>query len=122
MNEDIHSVGDGYHTAVYAAGLIGYGYHVDEARTVDGARVRLRAGILPHVIIIDLRHADTHVFRLIQYLRQELNRWDIGVIVIGHQTQAEGCYLAGANRFLTRPVEIDGLLDNVRALTAPELQ
>lgn len=53
--------------AVCAAMLTGYGFRVQEARTLEEAQATLQSGYVPHTIIVDAKPADTSVDVLLAF-------------------------------------------------------
>lgn len=92
----------------YLGALTGYGFEVEDTRTFEAARVLLRTGSNPAVIIIDVKFHTEEIAEFIHFLRHELGNQATGVIVIGCENDTLLAY--GANACLERPVHFEELI------------
>ncbi len=114
MSNDIFIIGKSHTNIVYTSALIGYGYKVNNLQTFDAARIMLRSGDVPRAIVVDMNNQVDQVKQFIQFVRQSVSA-DVGVVVIGCNNQeSENAYNNGANLFLYRPVEVEGLVGVLR--------
>lgn len=114
MKNDIFIIGKSHTNVVYTSALIGYGYKVNNMQTFDAARIMLRTGDVPRAIVVDMNHQPDQVKQFIQFVRQTVSA-EVGMVVIGSNNQeAETAYEQGANLFLYRPVEVEGLVGVLR--------
>src|SRR5690242_9124083 len=88
------------------SGLSGYGYEVKEAGTLEEAKDYLRREQLPNAILLDLQLPDGHGAELIRFVRHDLNRSEIAMIVTtGMQVDTAPLIAIGANAVLGKPLE-----------------
>lgn|GEM_PF-5269159 len=110
MNSNILVITNNFQSSLtYTRMLAGYGYAVNEATTLTGARVRLRAKLIPAIIIMDMKHHEADQIDFIEMITAEYT--NIRIIHIG-ATQ-----IAGHNvTHLNRPVQPETILDTVKQL------
>ncbi len=108
MNADILVIDNNRKSIAYIAALAGFGYRVAEVHSPDEALEILSSNGLPSVIIVDLRLTDLDA--VLPALRQETGAEVPIIAIVG-----EDVYADGADVVLQKPVEIDDLLDAVRA-------
>jgi CheY-like chemotaxis protein len=65
---------------MYSAGLIGFGYPVEEARTLAEAIECIEAGFVPDVVITDML-VDENGHHVADYLRQQVGNPNLRVMV-----------------------------------------
>jgi DNA-binding response OmpR family regulator len=92
----------------YLGALTGYGFRVEDTRTFEAARVLLRTGSKPTVIIIDVKFHTDEIAAFIHFLRHDMSNHTVGIIVIGCENDTLLAY--GANACLERPVKFEELL------------
>jgi DNA-binding response OmpR family regulator len=92
---------------VYLAALTGYGFQVEDTRSFEAARVLLRTGSNPSVIIIDVKFHTEEIAAFIHFLRDDMSNHPVEIIVIGCENDTLLAY--GANACLERPVQIEEL-------------
>jgi DNA-binding response OmpR family regulator len=91
----------------YLGALAGYGFQVEDTRTFEAARVLLRTGSNPDVILIDVKFHTNEIAEFIHFLRHDMGNLEVGIIVIGCENDTLLAY--GANACLERPVQIEEL-------------
>jgi CheY-like chemotaxis protein len=102
---------------LYVAGLSGYGYQVTEAETLGEARARLRTTPSPDAILLDLQLPDGSGRELIVFVRQELKRPDLPIIVAtGLRGEEADLMAAGASAVLNKPIEFAVLFAKLQFL------
>lgn len=103
---------------MYVAGLQGLGMDVLEARTIAEAKKMLNGELSPTVVLLDLRLPGEPGQNLIPYIRQELKRQDIRIIVASALHDMEAAVLAlGADIFIHKPVDMPALLQQIQRFT-----
>jgi DNA-binding NtrC family response regulator len=114
MSAEIFVIGSGTSSMMYRAALVGYGYRVHEISTFEGARSLLRAGVVPHSIVIDVTAKAKETVRFISLICDEL-RLPIPIIVIGgSDREAQEARQHGATEFIQRPVQLADLVHTVQ--------
>ena len=99
----------------YTLGLAGDGYNITEISTFEMARIRFKAGMIPHLIIIDNQSYED-LSEFIHDMHLTYGRGAIPIVVVGAPlTQG---FVVGANNFIPRPVSIDNIRDTIEAYTA----
>lgn len=88
----------------YVAALNGYGYHVHDVQTFSGARILLRTGVQPHIVIVDMKFHTAENDACIEEICHAHPQ--AFIIVISADSQA-----LYAHQVLPRPVELNTLLD-----------
>ncbi len=114
MTGDILVITNNHNSSLtYTPTLMAYGHRIDEAQTFAGARIRLRAGILPSLIIIDTKFEQENCYDFIYALRTSSQWAHIQIIVIGTEFDAVDALSMNIIRF-ARPVHIENLLATVQ--------
>ena len=109
MNTSILVITNNFQSSLtYTHILMGYGYQVDEVQTFVGARVRLRAGLLPAVIIIDVKFHDDEKEGFINHLSHY--HPGIPTIVIGQSDSLANIII------LKRPVNPESIINTIQNL------
>lgn len=104
---------------MYLAGLDGFGYQVNATDSITSAKSILRAGFDPAVILLDLDLNDGSGLDLVKFVRNELGRPDIRIIIAtGMRLTDEQIVASGADLVLTKPIELVNLLNRVQAYSA----
>jgi CheY-like chemotaxis protein len=99
------------------SGLSGYGYEVREADSLEQAKEYLLKERLPNAILLDLQLPDGHGSELIRFVRNDLYRNEIGIIVTtGMNVDVAPLLAIGANAVLNKPVDFATLFDQFQAL------
>ena len=88
-----------FSSASYSAGLGAYGYHLEETRTFETARILLKSGLKPDAIIIDVKLHSNEIDSFIRDVRHQF-AYQGGIIVVGLDV------MVGANACLPRPALI----------------
>jgi CheY-like chemotaxis protein len=102
---------------MYSAGLAGMGLNVVQAKTVEQAKEQIKK-TNPQVIVLDLRLPGEWGHTLIPYVRNELQRDDIPIIVASAQSTMEEEVLAlGANHFVPKPIDFAVMLGLIQQYT-----
>jgi DNA-binding response OmpR family regulator len=91
----------------YLGALAGYGFRVEDTRTFEAARVLLRTGSNPDVILIDVKFQTEEIAEFIHFLRHEMGNREVGIVVMGYENDTLLAY--GANACLERPVQLQEL-------------
>ena len=100
---------------MYVAGLQGLGMEVLEARTIEQAKELLNGGTNPSVVLLDLRLPGEPGQNLIPYVRNELKRQDIRIIVASALSDMEQTVLdLGADLFVRKPIDMPALLQQIQ--------
>ncbi len=103
---------------MYVTGLTGFGYNVLEASSIAEAKSLLQAGAEPDVILLDLHLPDAPGHELIRYIRNDLKRKDIRIIVAtGMSGPYDKLVDSGADMLLIKPIELVELLNRIQAYT-----
>lgn len=111
MNSNILVITNNYHSSLtYTRMLMGYGYLVDEVQTFVGARVRLRAGLIPNIIIVDIKLYAEEKQGFVDWLSANHN--DIQVLIIGKTDLS----IWSNATVLHRPIYPEIVLDAVQQL------
>lgn len=92
----------------YLGALVGYGFQVEDTRTFEAARVLLRTGSNPAVILIDVKFHSDEIAAFIHFLRHDMSKHAAFIIVMGCENDTLLAY--GANACLERPVHFEELL------------
>jgi DNA-binding NtrC family response regulator len=92
--------------AVFAAMLTGYGYHVQEARTLAEAQAALQSGYTPHMIILDTEPADASVAAFLS-LTQPTTR----IILLGSAEYASSVQEHSRYEYVSRQIQPTELLN-----------
>lgn len=101
--------------AMYSAGLSGYGFQVTEARGIKQAKMLLEGGMNPKVVVLDLNLHDGQGTQLVHYIREELNRDDMKIVVTtGSPVDAWTVFEMGADVFLNKPIDLPSLIQIIR--------
>lgn len=104
---------------MYVAGLDGFGYEVKATDSIETAKDILRGGFDPAVILLDLDLNDGSGLDLVKFVRNELCRPDIRIIIAtGMRLSPEQAIATGADLVLTKPIELINLLNRVQAYSA----
>lgn len=88
------------------------------------ALVRLQSmepSMLPDLVLTDLQLAGSDGHAVLQAIKNDPQLRSLPVIVLTHSGDSEDitrCYEAGANAYLTKPTDLDGLLSLVETLAA----
>jgi two-component system, chemotaxis family, chemotaxis protein CheY len=100
---------------MYTAGLQGLGLSVLEARTIEQAKELLGNGSDVKIVLLDLRLPGEPGHHLIPYIRGELKRDDIRIIVASAWSEMEQTVLdAGADVFVRKPLDMPALLQQIQ--------
>jgi DNA-binding response OmpR family regulator len=91
----------------YLGAMAAYGFRVEDTRTFEAARVLLRTGSNPELILIDVKFHTEEIADFIYFLRHEMGNQQVGIVVIGCENDTLLAY--GANACLERPVQIEEL-------------
>ena len=92
----------------YLGALTGYGFQVEDTRSFEAARVLLRTGSNPTMIIIDVKFQNEEIAAFIHFLHHEISNSAAFITVIGCENDTLLAY--GANACLERPVQFEELL------------
>jgi CheY-like chemotaxis protein len=104
--------------AMYAAGLSGYGFKVEEARGIQQAKTYLQTGTTPQVIVLDMNLFDGSGTELIHHIREEMQRDDIKIVVTtGSPIDPWKLFELGADVFLNKPVDLSNLINMIRTVS-----
>ena len=98
-----------------AAALRKCGWHVQPARTIAEARLRLPA-LRPRIVLLDMWQADGSG---IAFVRELAGRADVGIIVVSVCSDLADCVVGlelGADDYVTKPFLLHELTARVRAL------
>jgi CheY-like chemotaxis protein len=108
---------------LYAASLSGYGYEVREAKSLKQAKSLMENGHVPDVLVIDSELFDGRSEALIRYVRQEMKRADISIVVTADKRATqENLIDKGANALVNKPVNIPGLFKEVARWKSPSVR
>lgn len=108
---------------LYAASLSGYGYDVREAKSLKQAKSLMEAGQVPDVLVVDSELFDGRSEALISYVRQEMKRADIPIVVTADKRATqENLIDKGANALVNKPVNIPGLFREVARWKSPSVR
>jgi DNA-binding response OmpR family regulator len=104
--------------AMYAAGLSGYGFEVAEARGLGQAKSYLQTGTMPKVVVLDLNLHDGNGSELVQYIREELKRDDVKIVVTtGSPIDSWKLFELGADVFVNKPIDLARLIGMIREVS-----
>ena len=104
--------------AMYVAGLSGFGHNIVEVRTFKEAIDFFEAGEMPDVILLDLELGDGFGQDLIPYVRHQLGRYDIRIVVsTATCVDADEILELSADAVLEKPVDMVRLLDSIHAFS-----
>ena len=92
-------------STMFAAGLSGYGFHVETTDTLQDARMVMGYGLDAQAIIIDMKTPPDDVSEFIQFIREDLRNQTSGILVI-HDNET----VQGADAFIPRPANIEDVL------------
>jgi DNA-binding response OmpR family regulator len=102
--------------AMYSIGLTSFDYDVREAQSITEAKAQLENGYIPSIVLLDLQLDDGSGLDLITYIRHELNRPDVRIIVVtGMSIPHEDVIEHGADMVLCKPIELLDLLQQIHA-------
>lgn len=108
MNGNILVITNNFQSSLtYTRMLAGYGYAVNEVTTTAGAKIRLRAGMIPNVIIIDMKNHTDDQHEFLNMLSEQYP--NIPVVQIG--TQA--IHIGHRMSFLQRPAQPETILNTL---------
>jgi len=104
---------------MYSTGLTSFGYDVREAQGIREATAQLDDGDVPSIVLLDLQLDDGLGLELISYIRQELGRPDVRIIVVtGMSIPHEDVIEYGADMVLCKPIELIELLNQIHAYSS----
>lgn len=119
MNTDVMIIGSKYHKLSYATVMIGAGYRVNAIDTFRAARIVLRAGDPPPVIVIDLDDNPAEACEFIHMVRGLLGLTETTVVIIGnHPKEEDTVGMCGADAFFYRPANEHELIGFLRMTIA----
>lgn len=96
---------------MYVAGLVGFGYTVAEADTVQEAKDYLNDN-QPDAILLDMQLPDGTGEDVIRYVRQHLQWADVHIVVAtGTEVDVDQLLAMGANAVLQKPIEFSVLFN-----------
>jgi len=101
------------------AALENEGYKVESADNGNGG-LKISEKTFPNVIILDLDITDMNGADFCRAVTQN-NRWQLSIIVLSSKAELSvklSSFVAGATRFLEKPVKIEELLKEVEYLAA----
>jgi len=105
--------------AMYAAGLSGYGFKVAEAAGITHAKAYLQAGVMPNVVVLDLNLHDGNGSELVQYIREDLRRDDIKIVIAtGSTIDPFKLFELGADVFVNKPIDLARLINMIREVSS----
>lgn len=105
--------------AMYAAGLSGYGFEVAEAAGLSHAKAYFQAGVMPKVVVLDLNLHDGNGTELVQYIRDELKRDDIKIVITtGSTIDPWKLFELGADVFVNKPIDLARLISMIRQVSS----
>lgn len=108
---------------MYVASLSDYDYTVASARNVAEAKAHLANGFNPQIILLDLQLPDEPGQSFMHYVRVEIGRPDIRIIVItGLDLSSDQIDALNVDLVLLKPIELQNLLDHVHQLLPPDQQ
>lgn len=119
MNEHILIITNNHRSSLsYSTALASYGYNVVEAQTFEGARIRLRARMIPEIIIIDVTfHANDRKDFIYDLLRTP--EWaHIQVIVVQGDHAMDETTLFRNIDAVYRPVDVQDIIATIQHLEA----
>jgi DNA-binding response OmpR family regulator len=93
---------DNLRRIAHSAHLARYGFEVVEAQTYQNAQTILRAGMQPHLILINLRAGDANARAFVEWVRDQLSETQI--VALGGEA-------VGADIALSRLTETHDLID-----------
>ncbi len=103
---------------MYITGLTGFGFEVFEAGSIKEAKELLNLGAEPDVILLDLHLPDEPGHELIRYVRDDLKRRDIRIIVAtGMSGPYDKMVDTGADMVMLKPIELVELLNRIQTYT-----
>lgn len=96
---------------MYVAGLVGFGYQVAEADTVQEAKDYLQNN-QPDAVLLDMQLPDGTGEDIIHHIRRDLGRMEVRIVVAtGTEIDADGLLASGADAILQKPIEFSDLFN-----------
>ncbi len=113
---------DDYEAILRASQKVGLKYPIIWCRTGQQALAYLeegKSGALPVLIFLDLNMPGLDGRKILQHIKQDAGLQHIPVIILttsASERDVKACYQAGANSYIQKPLDYEGLTQTIRCI------
>lgn len=111
MNGNVLVITNNFQSSLtYTRMLAGYGYAVNDVTTITDAKVHLRAGMIPAIIIMDMKNHVPEQIEFIDFLSEQYSNIQVIHVGIEHLNSTYDMI------YMQRPVQPEHILNTITQL------